>query len=260
MQSNSAQPKISGQNCENKDGDNVLHPTCLVCEVRACGLCSELNNESLIKLQKITRTREYKAGEQIFCDEEPLQNYATIKNGIVKLTKILPDGRQQTIGLGFPPDFIGRAYKDTNSSFAIALTDVTVCTFPKELFNGFLSSLPKLEHKLFELTLNELDQARELMLMLGQMSALEKVTGLLIGFSKRLHHSNQLQNIESDINRFELQLSRAEISDFLGLTIETVSRQFSLLKQKGLITIENQRQIHILDRPEMEEIAGHSPF
>lgn len=236
------------------------HPVCEACEVRACGMCSELNSDTLRELRKITRMKEYKAGDQIFCDEEPTENYATIKNGIVKLSKILPDGRQQTIGLGFPPDFIGRAFKDKNASFASALTDVTVCTFPRDLFNDYLKSTPSLEHKLFELTLNELDSAREWMLMLGRMTALEKVAALLLNFSERLHKAKLLQGLQSELNKFELLLTRAEISDFLGLTIETVSRQFSILKQKGLINVQNQRFIEILDRPSLDTLAGHENY
>lgn len=236
------------------------HPVCEVCEVRACGMCSDLSTDTLRELRKITRTREYKAGDQIFCDEEPTENYATIKDGIVKLSKILPDGRQQTIGLGFPPDFIGRAFKDKNSSFASALTDVTVCTFPRDLFNEYLKTTPTLEHKLFELTLNELDSARDWMLMLGRMNALEKVATLLLSFSERMHNARKLQGLESFENKFELLLTRAEISDFLGLTIETVSRQFSILKQRNLISIENQRFIEILDRQALDELAGHENY
>jgi len=236
------------------------HPVCQACEVRACGMCSELDTDNLHELRKITRLKEYKAGDQIFCDDEPTENYATIKNGIVKLSKILPDGRQQTIGLGFPPDFIGRAFKDKNSSFASALTDVTVCTFPRELFNDYLKATPTLEHKLFELTLNELDSAREWMLMLGRMTALEKVAALLLNFSERLHNARLLQGLESEKNKFELLLTRAEISDFLGLTIETVSRQFSLLKQKNLISIQNQRFIDIIDRLALDKLAGHENY
>lgn len=254
MQNKSAVP-ISGSDSE--DESENLHPTCKVCEVRACGMCSDLNTDMLTELRKITRLREYKAGEQIFSDEEPLQNYATIKEGIVKLSKILPDGRQQTIGLGFPPDFIGRAYRDTNSSFASALTDVTVCTFPRELFDTYLKTTPTLEHKLFELTLNELDAARDWMLMLGRMTAYEKVATLILSFSERLHRARQLQGIESDVNKFELLLTRSEISDFLGLTIETVSRQFSILKQNNLIKIEHQRFIEIIDRHALELVTGN---
>jgi len=219
-------------------------------------MCSELDTATLNDLRKITRTRDYKAGELIFSDDAPLQSYAAIKSGIVKLSKILPDGRQQTLGLGFPPDFIGRTYKDKNTYFVSAITNVTVCTFPRDLFNEYLKATPSLEHRLFELTLNELDAARDWMLMLGRMSAIEKVATLLLSFADRLYKSNSLQGIPCDETHFELPLTRSEISDFLGLTIETVSRQFSLLKKKGLIGITQQRFIEILDKEGLSLLAG----
>lgn len=252
-----------GRDYETSDGggsglDSKPPAECLICEVRACGMCAALSDENLNELRKITRSREYKAGEQIFGDEEELLNYATIKDGIVELSKILPDGRQQTIGLGFPPDFIGRAYKDKNSYYATALTDVNVCTFPRGLFDAYLKKTPELEHRLFELTLNELDTAREWMLMLGRMTALEKVAMMLLKFSDRIQEVRLLEGKMDEPVEFELPLTRAEIADFLGLTIETVSRQFSVLKQKGLIRVRAQRFVELLKKQELEELAGRS--
>jgi CRP/FNR family transcriptional regulator len=242
------------------DGDTSSHgpdpQSCEACEVRACGMCSSLSNGELDQLRRITRTREYKAGDQIFCDEEPLQNYAAIKQGIVKLSKILPDGRQQTLGLGFPPDFIGRTYGEENVCFASAVTNVTVCTFPKELFNDYLMRTPALEHKLFQLTLNELDAARDWMVMLGRMTALERTATMLLKFSSKRHLGVMDPPPIDGIVRFELPLTRSEISDFLGLTIETVSRQFTQLRHLGLIKIDQQRYIDILDYQGLMAVSG----
>ena len=229
---------------------------CQLCEVRACGMCSDLSSDMLSDLRKITRSREYQAGDLIFSDDQPLESYAAVKEGIVKLSKILPDGRQQTIGLGFPPDFIGRTYKDKNTYFVSAVTDVKVCTFPRDLFNAYLKKNSTLEHRLFELTLNELDAARDWMLMLGQMSAIEKVATVILSFGEKMHNAKLLQGLPSDENSFELPLTRAEISEFLGVTIETVSRQFSLLKKQGLINIRQQRYVDILDRDGLRVLAG----
>ncbi len=234
-------------------------PQCRFCEARACGMCSDLSRMEIDQLSKITRTRDFKAGDLIYSDEGPIENYATLKKGIVKLSKILPDGRQQTIGLGFPPDFIGRTYKDVNTYFVNALTDVTVCTFPRDPFNKFLKSTQSLEHRLFLLTLKDLDIARDLMLMLGQMTAIEKLATLLLHFSEKEHRAAILQGKSSSENSFELPLTRSEIADFLGLTIETVSRQFSILKKRGLIAIDRKRFIEILDRDALKEVSvqGH---
>lgn len=229
---------------------------CKFCEVRACGMCSALSENELSRLHKMTQFRHYRAGEQIFCDDEPNHHFAAITSGIVKLSKILPDGRQQTIGLCFPPDFIGRAYKAKNSYYANAVTAVTVCTFPHNKFETFLLETPTLEHKLFELTLDQLDEARDWMLMLGRKTAIEKVATFLIMVATRIDKNSQLLDVAGSSQKFELQLTRTEIADFLGLTIETVSRQFSLLKQKGLIQIENQRFVEVLDMLALKEVAG----
>lgn len=94
------------------------------------------------------------------------------------------------------------------------------------------------------------------MLLLGQMSALEKVVMMLLHFADKLHRASILQGIPSTQTVFQLPLSRAEIAEFLGLTVETVSRQFSLLKKRGLISLEAKRIVEILDRQALEELCG----
>ena len=100
-----------------------------------------------------------------------------------------------------------------------------------------------------------LDHARDWMLMLGQMSAIEKVSTLLLSFSEKIHRAQLLQGISSEEDQFELPLTRSEMADFLGLTIETVSRQFSILKKRGLIDISRKRFITILDRATLKAIS-----
>ncbi len=229
---------------------------CEACVARACGMCSILTESQISALRVMTRTREYQAGEPIFCDEEPSHQFFAVRSGIVKLSKILPDGRQQTIGLNFAPDFIGQVYTDTNRYFAHAVTDVKVCSFPPQKFESFLSETPSLEHRLFKLTLDELDTARNWMLMLGSKTAIEKLATLLLKLAERMYLASCLNGQMSKRYEFELLLSRTEIADFLGLKIETVSRQFTVLKKEKLIEIENQRFIKIVDVPGMKDLAA----
>ncbi len=103
------------------------------------------------------------------------------------------------------------------------------------------------EHRLFQNTLDELDSAREWMLLLGRKSAGEKVASFLLMVSRRMESIGCKGSEDPDRPRFNLPLSRAEIADFLGLTIETVSRQISRLKVDKIIALEGNRTISILD-------------
>jgi CRP/FNR family transcriptional regulator len=216
-----------------------------------------LNDQELAELSAIATLRRYKAGETIMAHDEPAGFLGNIVSGTVKLTKILSDGRQQIIGLQFAPDFLGRAYSKQAPYFAEAVSDVELCYFPKKKFEAMLTKFPELEHRLFRDTLDELDSAREWMLLLGRKTAQEKIASFLYMIARRsamvgCRHSDALAQFAG----FTLPLTRADMADYLGLTIETVSRQFTRLKTSGLIRILSSREIMVPDLDALAEAAG----
>ena len=226
---------------------------CESCAIRHHSICSVLSPEELDHFNKIAHTRQLKAGEIIISEEEPVDYFANVVSGIVKLSKILPDGRQQTVALLFPPDFFGRAFKNYSSNFAEAVTDVELCCFPHVQFEAMLKKFPNLQQKLFEATLNELDAAREWMVLLGRKSAEEKVADLLVMIAKR----SALIGCSNFGGLIELPLTRSDMADYLGLTVETVSRQFTRLKSMNIIKIHDSHHIDVPDLGALAEIAGH---
>jgi CRP/FNR family transcriptional regulator len=181
--------------------------------------------------------------------------FANIVSGVVKLTKTLDDGRQHIIGLLFPSDFLGRAFRRDNPYFAEAATDVELCVFPASGFEKLLPEHPGLEHRLFQYTLTELDACQEWMLLLARKKAEERVASFLLMIAKRVPNIGCSRSQKSNEIRFQLPLSRSEISDCLGLTIETVSRQMTRLKTKGVIELVNYREISIPDVGALQEAA-----
>lgn len=130
-------------------------------------------------------SREAVGGPTIISDEEPVDFFANIVSGAVKLTKTLPDGRQQIVGLLFAPDFLGRAYSKNNPYTAEAATDVEICAFPNAAFERLVGEYPGLQQRLFQHTLDELDAARDWMLLLGRKTAEEKVASFLFMLARR---------------------------------------------------------------------------
>ncbi len=232
--------------------------SCSTCAVRNRAVCGALSDEELKKLSGIGRIRRFRAGDIILADAEPTTFFANIVSGVVKLEKTSMDGRQQIVGLVFAPDFLGRAFAKQNPYFAQAATDVEACTYPHSPFEALLRTSPDLEHRLFENTLNELDAAREWMFVLGRKSAQEKVASFLHLIAKRqpligCSHSDAAHPHSA---RFELPLTRADIADFLGLTIETVSRQLSNLKRQGTIQLLSGREVLVPDLRKLQSTAG----
>ncbi len=222
---------------------------CRACEARHRGICGALAPDQLVYLSKHTSKHEYGSEQELLAAGENITTYANILKGVVKLTKLMADGRQQIVGLQFAPDFMGRPFKARNDVTAEAATTVRVCSFPKSVLENLVSQSPELEHRLHEQTLKELDDARDWMLTLGRKSASEKVASFLYMIAV---HSDPEQSSEGGPAKFELPLKRADIADFLGLTIETVSRQITKLRKAGVIEVENNRLIHVADLTRLE--------
>jgi len=182
---------------------------------------------------------------------ETVEHYSNILGGVVKLSKLLSDGRQQIVGLQFAPDFLGRPFKSENTIYAESATEVRTCTFPKSILETIMSRTPEMEHKLHEQTLKELDEARDWMLTLGRKNAQEKLASFLVLIARNYDPEDEdRKNIV-----FELPLKRADIADFLGLTIETVSRQISNLRKQGYINYSDTKEVTIMDLDRLEALA-----
>jgi CRP/FNR family transcriptional regulator len=233
----------------------ATHTACEHCAVRHRALCGALTNEEIGYLNQISRQRVIPSGQTILSDHERPDYFANVIRGVVKLTKTLPDGRQQIVGLQFPSDFLGRPFGAHTSFFAEAATDVELCCFPKTQFEGLMQRFPGIEHRLFEHTLDELDSAREWMLLLGRKTAAEKVASFLLMIARRITQVGCKAAPGVAEARFELPLTRADMGDYLGLTIETVSRQITKLKTDGVIRLENGRWISVPKILRLEQAA-----
>ena len=203
----------------------------------------------------MARQRLVKAGEVILQAEEETSFFANIVSGVVKLSKVLSDGRQQIVGLQFPPDFLGRAYRNSSPFYAEAATDVELCVFPKRRFERLMAAQPGLENRLFQNTLDELDAARDWMMLLGRKTAAEKVASFLAIIARRNAPAACAHAPASDELLIALPLTRAEIADYLGLTIETVSRQLGKLRAEGVVDVGANRMIAVRDPGALEDLA-----
>ncbi len=240
---------------ERKDIHNSEVPeVCRSCEARHRGICGALSPDQLVALSKHTSRRAYDAGSELVRDAEPVTSYSNVIAGVVKLTKLLADGRQQIVGLQFAPDFLGRPLKSESKLAAEAATGVELCSFPKASLERLMAETPELEHKLLEQSLKELDEAREWMVALGRKTASERVAHFLYLIAMHVDPEAELE--EDSSIEFELPLTRADIADFLGLTIETVSRQITKLRKAGIIAVENNRHVSIPNLSRLNEVSG----
>jgi CRP/FNR family transcriptional regulator len=237
--------------------------SCQTCVVRNHAICSALTTPEVEALSRIGRHVLIRRGETLIWEGDESALVANVIEGVLKLSTSTADGREQIVGVVYPSDFIGRPFGGTAQHSITALSDAQLCLFTRPAFESFAHDYPQLQHKLLERTLTELDRARGWMLALGRKSAGERVATFLLDMAERLGGAGEIGEIcgtqsKMPSERFDLPLTRQQMADLLGLTIETVSRQLTRLRQAGIIDLPDRRAVVILDREAMEMEAGNS--
>jgi CRP/FNR family transcriptional regulator len=211
---------------------------CTQCIVRNRAICAGLETDELELLGRLGRKQKVSKGQTIFWEGDDIVVVANVIEGVLKVSMSLADGREQIVGIVFSSDFIGRPFGQYSPYSVTALTDAELCIFSRSTFDSFAQQHPELEHKLLRRTLDELDRAHAWMLLLGKKTE----TGCSVD--------------EGVLDAFELPLDRQQIGDVLGLTIETVSRQFSKLKADGVIHLPDRRTVCIRDRARLQDLSA----
>ena len=235
-----------------------MRQTCRACAIRSKALCRALPDVALDQINRISRRRRVPAGRALFNEDEASNLVATVLSGVAKVSVSLADGRTQVVALHFPSDFVGRPFANGPAPLTEAATDVELCCFERSRFESLLAENKGLEELLVRQMMADLDTARDWMLLLGHKTAEERLASLLLLCANRMEPPDCAAEPSVQPRRFELPLSRTEIAQYLGLTIETVSRMLKRLSTDGVIAIESGRGIRVLDQPELERRAEAS--
>ncbi|WOH69871.1 Crp/Fnr family transcriptional regulator [Bradyrhizobium sp. BWA-3-5] len=204
---------------------------CSACTVRSLSICGVLDQTDLAQFERIARHLHLAPNEALFMAGELAHSVHSLTSGVARLYKLLPDGRRQVIGFALPGDFLGTAPSDRYTFSADAIDAVTACRLPKEAFSHFIEQRPHFLLRINEFSARELMLAQEQMLLLGRRTAEEKVASFLVGWRERLA---QIGDVRQTI---ALPMSRQDIADYLGLTIETVSRTLTRFEREKMLII-----------------------
>lgn len=226
---------------------------CEECAARHQGICGALDSDELEHLRRHARRHTVEPGASLTDPNASNDRASVILSGAVKLLKMLPDGRQQIVGIQYAPDFVGRPFLHDSDITAEPVTETRLCSFSRADIEGLIAKSPELEHRLYLQALAELDDARELLLTLGRRTARERVAAFLLFVAR---HTGAAAEKGETKPVLKLLLTRAEIGDFVGLTIETVSRQLHQLEAAGVIKLEHNRSIAILDADRLHAESG----
>lgn len=220
------------------------HP-CFDCDVRSIAVCGILESAALRAFKETGITVHYDAGETVVFESDAAASVFSLTTGLLRLSKLLPDGRRQIAGFLFPGDFLGITMEEEHAFTAEAVAPSTLCRFPRARFDEFVSRHPSLESRLYAVAAHELAAARQQLVLLGRKTATERVSSFLLMLAGRCAHRADL----------DLPMSRSDIADYLGLRIETVSREISALKAARVIRLTGRQSFQIVDRDRLEQLA-----
>jgi CRP/FNR family transcriptional regulator, anaerobic regulatory protein len=228
------------------------HQSCGDCPIRHRAVCARCETDELAALDAIKYYRSFEAGQTVIWSGDRMDFVASVVSGIATLTQTMEDGRRQMVGLLLPSDFVGRPGRSQAAYDVTAVTDLVMCCFRRKPFEEMMGSTPHISQRLLEMTLDELDAAREWMLLLGRKTAREKISSLLAILARRD------ASLKAGVGAcsFDLPLTREAMADYLGLTLETVSRQISALKHEGIIELEGKRHVKVADIDRLLEQTG----
>lgn len=193
--------------------------------------------------------RRVEAKEHLFADGDKKAFVYLVLTGAICLYKILPDGRRQVIDFAYPGDLIGLGSGMVETLNAQATVATRVKCLPLGALHKAAAHDPRIALRLYEALSRELTSMHEHLVSVGQRSATERLVGFLMALSRR----NEAKGADPEL--IELPMTRADIGDFLGLTIETVSRTFSKLKAAGLIEIDQGTSIRLVDSEKLADLA-----
>ncbi|MDO8606918.1 MAG: helix-turn-helix domain-containing protein [Phaeospirillum sp.] len=238
------------------DGHKIEHvadlksSTCRNCDiVREIAFCADLSHDEVKRLASVRCHSTLPASYTVFREGDLVDHVYSISNGAVKLYKLLPDGRRQVIGFLFSGDIFGLGTNDGYCYTAETITPTQVCRFTHRKLDSLMGEIPRLERRMFDMAVKDLVAAQEQMLLLGRKTAREKVATFLVKLAQR---SIRIGQPGSPV---ALPMSRADIADYLGLTVETVSRTFTQLKRDNIIGLPASGQCVLNDWDVLKEMA-----
>ena len=183
--------------------------------------------------------------EEIFGQDEDADLVYRITHGAVRTTRLMSDGRRQIGEFYFAGELFGLEHGEVHKFSAEALSDCTVQVLKRSALRKLAQSDPGVERMVWEATARELERAQEHVLLLGRKTACERVASLLQRVADRFGPEAA-----------ELPMGRQDMADYLGLTIETVSRMLTQLQGEAIVAFRNTRRFEICKRGALEAIAA----
>lgn len=233
-----------------------VRPTqkCDHCPIQHRSVCAAAGGKIRAELNRISSRRTFSAGETIVGEAEEAGIVGNVVRGVLRMVRTIADGRQQIVGLLFPSDLFGRVFA-SHSRYAIeAATDVELCCFDRAAFEALLVANPDVEHEVLLSTLDELDAAREWMVLLGCQTVLERVAAFLIIVRRRTVKTASDEWIPG--MHISVPIGRRDMAIYLGTTVESISRTIRAMARRGVIRIIDAQNFEVVRWDRLVALSG----
>jgi CRP/FNR family transcriptional regulator, nitrogen fixation regulation protein len=200
--------------------------------------------DELVALERIGARRSFARDEEIYAEGDRADCWFKVVSGTVRICKLMADGRRHIAEFLFAGDCFGLDGAGDRAFAAEAVGDAIVMRFSRVATERLIDERPELARSICNMTLRNFAHAQTRLLLLGRMTAAERVASFLLELAER-----------RDVRRvLDVPMSRNDIADYLGLTIETVCRVLSVMKRDGAIAIPNPHRIEICDRDALDAV------
>ncbi|MEE4278040.1 MAG: fumarate/nitrate reduction transcriptional regulator Fnr [Halieaceae bacterium] len=226
-------------------------PHCSNCRLAGICLPFSLEAKEVDQLDSIIqRGKPLQKGQHLYRESDRFESVFAVRSGTLKAYRTTDDGREQVTGFYFPGEILGMdgIANNAHASSARALETAAVCEIPFSSLEKLSATTPHLQRHFFQLMSREIAEDQQLITLLSKSSADERVAALLLSISAR----NARRKLSA--SHFRLSMSRVDIGNYLGLTVETVSRVFSRMQKLEALRVEN-KEIEILDLDALRKIA-----
>ena len=228
----------------------------------SCGQCNlnelcfphGMNSEDMCKLDSLVEQRKpMQKNDHLYRESDSAHAIYAVRSGSVKTLVESPNGDEQIVGFHLPGELLGLdGFMDgSHTCTAISLETTSVCAIPMAKLESLCGTIPGLQHQMWRIMGKEVTEEHKMLLMLGKMSAEEKIATFLLSISRRMGERHW------KTTEFVLSMPRQDIANYLGLAVETVSRLFAQYQEAGIIKVD-RRRISILLLQRLKEIVGET--
>ncbi|MEE4330914.1 MAG: helix-turn-helix domain-containing protein [Wenzhouxiangella sp.] len=231
-----------------------METRCEDCALFSLCFAQEVSEEERSELNRwLKRGQPVARGEHLFHEGQNIKSVRVVRSGSVKSYQLSANGDEIVSGFYLPGEIIGidGLSGQKHNGFAVALEESRTCDIPFRDFMSMLDKSPKLNQVMLRLLSEEMAETRELLLVVGRLDARTRVALFLLSMSRRLARRRQ------DPDQFRLTMDRRDIANYLGLTIETVSRTLSAMQREGIIEVRG-KLVSLVDRSALEDQAAQA--